>query len=534
MPFNPDDYLAKKQTANPVGGSAQAFDPNAYMQSKGIQTLPNGGNVQDSQTAADAYRQSNPPTPLSAAVLGFEQGATYNGAEKIANAVDAQSGAAFDVNKQDYPIINALGQLGGAILAPSPVGKLKAIKDAGTLAKMAFNAADFSSRVGLSTFLGSNQPDAESKLNEVKQAFKDPLTLGLGALATLAPALPVILRKSGDVVVKDGKTAVSLGKGMEDALASPEGQANVSRAVGQFENETIQAAQKGISNLGQKMDEIATQNADTTVNIKSSMTKMFDFLKSQKPEELLDKDRVALAKLKNFIEPADQALNGASENASFQDTYELKKNLGRLIFDPKTGAGRTFNNADPSIKRAAINLYGQLADSLSSSDKTKTFKDVSDAFTGTYKVMDAADDIGNSLANMADKLNVSGINKRDALVNAYKSIPPQYLPTMPELGNQILNKMDDTITAYNVAAKIAGQAPQKQNVLYDLISKLPIFSQGSRLNMLNQLGQSSVDRPLTGALGASINAADVLSSPPALSGINSVSQKHPPALKEIQ
>lgn len=533
MPFNPDDYLAKKQTetAGPATGQAKSFDPNAYLSSAGVDVAPLPAEASP-QSSADAYRQSNPPTPLSAATLGFQQGISYGGAKKIAGALDESSGAAYDVNQQEYPLISALGQFAGAVLSPSPVGKLKGIKEAGLLAKMAFNAADFTSRVGLSSFLNSNDPTAAGKLQDVQKAFENPLTIGLGALATLSPALPEVLRAGKNILVKQGDKAVALGKGMENALASEAGQTDVARAVGQFEADTMSAAKKGVATLGQTMDEIAARNTDTTANVKAPLTKIFDFFKSQKPEELLDKDKVALAKLQNFVTGADDALTASgapAENASFQSLYEMKKNLGRLLFDPQTGAARTFANADPSIRSAGIKLYGSLSDALASSDKTQTFKEVSKAFTGTYRAMEAADDIGNSLTQMSNKLNVSGTAKRDALVEAYKSIPPQYLPALPELGHQVLNKMDNVITAYNIASKIAGQAPQKSAILSKIIANIPVVSEGSRLNMLNQLGRQAAGRTLNGAAGSAVKGFNIITSPEVTSGLVNNS-----ALKRIE
>lgn len=537
MPFNPDEFLAQKQTEVPVAGSAKAFDPDAFLATTGNSQLPNNG-LPEAASLSEPLPNSNPPTRLSSAVLGFEQGATYNAAKKAAEAIDPANAKAFDESQAANPFTFALGQLGGAIVSPSPIGKLKAIKDAGALAKAAFNATDFASRIGLSSFFGSNDPSLQGKLEAVKDAYKDPLTLGLGAVATLAPSLPDVIRKGSKLLVKDGNKAVALGKGMENALASEEGQVAVSRAVGQFENNTIQAAQKGLQNLGTSMDNVAVQNQGVTADIKSALSKTFDFFKKQKPEELLDKDRVALSKLQNFVTAGDDALAqaGGAENASFESIYKLKKDLGRLIFDPQSGAGRTFNNADPAIKKQAVQLYSQLSDTLGKADKTQTFKELSKAFTGVYKTMDAADDLGNSLSQMSNKLNVGGVNKRDAIVDAYKSIPPQYVAALPELGNQILNKMDNTITAYNVASKIAGQSPQKADVLSQFMAKIPLLSEGSRLNMLNQLGRTAVKKPTTGALGMGMDAVSTMTTPGALTGVKEGvdSIKNPSALREIQ
>lgn len=499
---------------------------SSYLASK---NQPSAANPPAPTDAAQQYQQTNPATPLSAAVLGFEQGATYNGAKKIAQmSSDPTDAAAFDVNAKQYPLTSALGQLVGAVLAPSPIGKLSAIKEAGTLAKMAFNAADFTSRVGLSGILGSDDPTLAGKAADASKQFQNPLTLGLGALSTLAPALPTILKTASGTIVKNGDVSVGLGKGMEDALGSEAGQAEVSRAVKQFESDTMQAGQKGIDKLGQTMDQIASQNSDTTLDTQGPMSKLYDFISGQKPDELLDKDRVAIAKLKNFVDARDSSFNTAdnagSENTSFTDAYQMKKDLGRMLFDPQTGNARTFNSADPSIKAAGIKLYSSLADGLSKADKTKTFSDVSDAFTGVYKTIDAADDIGNSLSSMADKLNVNSNGKRDAILDAFKTIPPQYLPAVPELSNQIVNQMDKTITAYNIAAKIKNGSPAKSNVLWDNIMALPIVSEGSRLDMLNQLGQTSSGAAPTGAFGGVMKAGSALSAPQTTSGLNNTAR----------
>lgn len=530
MPFNPDDYLAKKQneTATPSTGASQAFDPNAYLTTKGVETLPNQGNIQDGATAAKAYDQSDRTGYIPAAVLGFEQGVTYNGAKKLAGAIDAPSAAAFDENQSKYPITYALGQIGGALVSPNPFGKIGAVKkagdalrEAGVLGKMAINVADFGSRVGLSSLGASEAPSLGGKLEDVQKDLTSPLTIGLGALAGLAPALPAILRRSGQLVVKNGDKAVALGKGMEDALASEAGQTAVSRAVREFEDQTIQASKVGVKALGETMDQVAAQNGETIVNASSPLKRVFDWAKNLPDNELLDKDRVAKAKLMNYLNGQDEALGaaGGANAAPFQKIYEMKKDLGRLIFDPETGAARTFANA-PDVKREAVTLYNNLRSILSKSDTTKTFDEVSKAFSGVYRTMDAADNIGNSLTNMTNKLHVTSGGKRDAIEEAYRSIPPQYIGSMPDLTNLITKKMDDVITAYNISAKIAGKAPQKADLLSQFSSKIPLISEGSRLNLLNQLGQVGTGGATSGIMGYGIQAADKLTQPNALRSLS--------------
>lgn len=471
MSFNPDEFLADKQAENPVGPAPSAFDPDAFI-------------------APEPQANSNPPTPLSAAVHGFESGFTYNTADEAGNLLDKETGARFKASQEAYPIINGLAQIVGSFVSPNPLGKIKSIKEAGTLAKMAIAGTRVAGETGLAALGGSDKADVQGRIEDMESTLSDPLTAGIGLLATLAPGLPSVIRKGSNLIVKDGKKAVALGKGIEEALGSDKGQELVSKAVGEFEQGAIATVKDSMNKLQPELQKIVAQNADVEVNVRPALERTFNFLSKVEDDTLLDHEKAAKKILSNFISAEDDASSAfsSSEAVPFANLYELKQKLGKLIFDPTEGAARKFNAA-PQFKKEAMALYDNVSKAMKGADKTRTYGDVADAYTGLFKLQDAADDLGNSMAQMADKLNVKGVQKRDAIVKAYKSIPPQYLPAMPELSDLITNKMDDVITAYNISSKIAGKAPQRANPLMALISKLPVVSEGSRLGLLNRLGR---------------------------------------------
>lgn len=121
MPFNPDDYLAKKEasTANASSNAPAAFNPDAYLAGKGIQTLPNDGNIQDGATAAQSFSQTHPvlANAMNAAKLAINP-ANYFMDKEIQNggwaaaanaaAVHLGQGATLGLNDEASSAISAL------------------------------------------------------------------------------------------------------------------------------------------------------------------------------------------------------------------------------------------------------------------------------------------------------------------------------------------------------------------------------------------------------------------------------------------
>lgn len=507
MPFNPDEYLAKKQaeTATPSAGAQQAFDPNSYLQSKGVQTLPNGGTPQTPVSAAQAYEQSNPPTPLSAAVLGAEQGATYNFAKKAAGTVDAESAAAYDVNREKYPITFGLGQLAGAIATPNPFGKIGAIKNAaGVLPKMGAAAAQFFGGLGLASFGASEAPTLQGKLKDVADTTKSPLALTLGGLALISPAVPEILRRGSDYIVKDGKSAVALGKGMQDLLKTDAGQQTVARAAGTFADSTAQAANQSFDHIGPIADAVAAANKGIPVNLQSAFDKVYKTTLGVKSDEVSPLALPAYNKLNNWLTSAENAFiktsqDGQATTPEFATAYDKLKELGQEVF--QKGA---YNNT-PEVKRAAQQLYFDISNVLGKADKSGDFAKVREAFKGLFAIKDASESLGSALGSV-NPLAIAPTLKRDELIKAYEAIPGEFKAKLPELGDLIGKQMDDVMTAYRVASKIAGKSPTN-SILSTFMSKLPMLNGGSRLNVLNRLGAEAAGRAtplIENALGPNV------------------------------
>jgi hypothetical protein len=488
MPFNPDEYLAKKQVETSGNSAPQpAFDPDAYLQTKGVQTLPNQGGIEDGASTAKALQaeqmQKNPPTPLSGLVHGFEQGYTYNHADNAASAIgDPAAKARMDNSKQEYPVWYSLANLAGAILSPNPLTKLKPAVDAGILAKTLYNAGNFGTQVGLAS-LGESDKQGSGKLEDVKNTFENPLILGLGALATLGPASEALVKGLSGKIVKGGDTAYGLGKGLKQTLGSEQGQELVTKAVNGFEEDAGRAVDQARSVVGQKLDEIAAKNEMTTASFKPIAEKTLNIINDFKPDESLPNEGIASNILKSWYERNSSKMQNLDQ-APFSALYDAKKELGDLLFKSKA---RVFNSS-PEMQRQAIQVWDQLSKTLSKADVTGGFQDVSQAFSGLYKTQGALDGLGTTLGRAGDKLNLGADKKISAILKSFNSVPEAYRKLAPELDQAINQNMPQLINAYSTAAKVAGKSPIQGATISELANKLPLISPRSRLGALNRLG----------------------------------------------
>lgn len=114
MPFDPDKYLEQKQSAQADAPSAGAgFNPDQYLQSKGVNTLSNDGNIKDGATAAKAFGQQAADTYNKysqnvgqGAALGF--GSQLNaGIQSAAGAVDQAVNGQNNFGDQSSPDASA-------------------------------------------------------------------------------------------------------------------------------------------------------------------------------------------------------------------------------------------------------------------------------------------------------------------------------------------------------------------------------------------------------------------------------------------
>lgn len=430
----------------------------------------------------------NPPTPLSAAVHGFGSGLTYNTADEISNLADPSAGSRFQASQQEYPGWYMVSQLVGSVLSPNPVGKLKAV---GTAAKTLKNAMGFTSQTALAA-AGASEKKGLARLDDVKESLQDPLTLGLAGLSVAGPAMLTGIKSRGaaGALVKDGDTALGLGKTIRESLASDEGQEVITKAVNSFQDDTRSALDKAREIIGLKLDEVAAQNVDNVVNSKPILEKAHGIVKKFTPKLSSDLDGKAANNIKDWLTRHSQLLkksNGNLEAADFRALYEAKKDLGKIVFKDKA---RLFNSAD-DVKKEAVSLYDSLGKALSNADKTKTFKDISDSFAGMYKTYDALDDLGLALTSAGNKLKAGPARKIDDINTAYDSIPKAFKNLIPGVESAIKTHMPRLIKAYDVSAKIAGQSPSRGSIISELTSRFPVFSQGSRLQMMNRLGRES-------------------------------------------
>lgn len=462
--------------------------------------------AQPSLKTNEQLAAQNPPTVLSSLVHGVTNGLTYNYGDEAASVVDPEASARFKASKEANPLTYALANVTGAILSPNPVGKIAALKNAGTLIKTAVAGGKYAAETALSS-AGESDKKGLDRLDDVKETLTNPLVLGLGAASTAAPGLLSLTKKGADWIAKNGKQSYKLGTEMQDALSSDLGQEAVATAVNNFETKALAKVDESLKALSPAMDEIAAANVGTKVNMKPGLQSFWDFSKSYSPVKQADKDAYEIAS--TFLKKAEPELlknagskldasglvlqKATSEAAEFSDAWNFKKALGELIFDPKNGESRALNES-PKIKAKLISLYDNVSKGMGEADKTGTFKDLSKGYSALYKTYDGIDDLGSSLSKGSDKLNLTFNKRNNEIKKAFSEVPQILRSKVADLEQMLSVEMPEVYNAYNIAQKISGKSPASQTFLGqvgNMVSKVPLVGEGSRLQMLNRLGQES-------------------------------------------
>lgn len=512
--FDPDAFIAKQGVLQSPGG----VPPQNAAQPAGIQAPPPAGFNPDTfisnfvpeqagppvkeiqgpptaQTEAnykEAVRDSNPPTPLSAMTHGFENGFTYNLADEMANQNDPEAKMRFAASQAEYPITYALANLVGAITSPSPFGKLTALKNASLGIKAAGAFGRIAGETGLSAYGASDQSGLEA-LKEAGDAMTSKSAIALSSLGAIGATAPKIVAMAASKIAPKGDVAYGLGKGMDDALKTEAGQEAVTRLANTFADDTVDMIKKGRAAISPIADEVASKNADTTLNVLDRFKNFGQKLESLKIEEMTADEQVVKNMLNRWGRETESLIasnsgSKALDQAAFQDLYTRKQILGDMIFDSNKAK---FNKA-PELKREAVKLYSDLTKKLSDADVTGNFKNVASAYSTLYKTADVLDGFGNKVMSMDNKLSASGLRARDELKDTWNSLSPELRQKwFPDLDQRVNQGLDQVVDIVGVTKKIAGKSPAETSFLNDVMKRIPVLSEGSRLKMLNRLGMES-------------------------------------------
>lgn len=523
--FNPDEFIknmgaaqspqgiAPQYAAQPTGmqPTTSGFNPDAFMAAQGIkpemvgpiQPAPEmqGPPTIDQAAAAEAdYKNQvmakNPPTPLSAAVHGFESGVAYNLADEAAAKLDPEAAMRFRASQEEYPILYGLSNLVGAVLSPSPFGKLTALKNASLGLKAAGAFGRVAAETGSSAY-GASEKSGLEALKEAGQAMSNPVTLGLGAISGAGATLPGLIGSKAltSVIAKKGDVAYGLGRTMDDALSSEAGQEAVTRLANNFADDTVDMIKSGRKAISSVADEVASKNVDTRINVLDRFKSFGDKLENLKADEMTADEQIARNMLNRWRSESEglfatNSSSGKLDQSQFQDIYTRKQILGDMIFD---SSRNKFNKA-PELKAEAVKLYSDLSKQLSSADVTGNFKHVSDAYNTLYKTADVLDGFGNKVMSMDNRLSASGLRAKDDLKKTWNTLSPELRQKwFPELDHRVNNALDQVVDIVGVTKKASGKSPADTSFMNEVMRRLPVFSETSRLNMLNKLGRESAN-----------------------------------------
>lgn len=503
MPFNPDKYLAEKQSAQADAPSTGAgFDPNQYLQSKGVQTLPNQGNIQDGATAAKSFAQTAGNAIANAASKGLSVGGLGRdlapfvsaafptatdeamgrdyGDRVLAAKADmdqsaAQSEAAFPTLSKVTQFITSipkaiaiggvLGKLGinGVSNQASAISGLEGLTQADkskgyeNLALQTGDAAVAGKLLGNFTQnLGDKFAEVVAPADKIvnqfgeqlgKDAVVDPLNpdrVGVEVKPVGNDAFNIKYQKFG------GKTATAAKLGSEEGklLTDPDLRAQVADDVagvfGSDENPgkvptLIQASKE---KLGTIRDGILKDQGSAATDIEGSLKSAYD---AHKTIDAAGDDKVQKAAddLLQRLQTIEGNLRtksptGSLDDVPLRDVFLQKQALGEALF----GKNQIYRTAGP-VRSRAIDLWSSLGKDVSDADPSGQVKTLTDAFSTLYRMED------------------NSINKASVLKAAFEN---------PDAGDQRL-AYKDFITPFTKMKPEDRSAffPELQNYLaYDL------------------------------------------------------------------
>lgn len=462
------------------------------------------------ETAAPAPISVAPRSPgmLESFAVGAAQGAAPLGSgaflDEAVGLISNQGKEYLRSAERDNPLTFTLGNLAGGIATPDPIAKLKAVRNAGVLAKVGY-ASLANLAEGYLTSLGSGDGDLRDRTS---QASDSMVTDGLWSLATAPlralgfkqPAAEKAAKaasKIGTIGKDEAKAAYKLGQELTGPLSKPAAQIELSQNIRGFQPLVNDSLKLGRESLGQKLDEVSTSLSNKEINIRKPIMDTADKLQSFKPEELTPQmargkralDTVLRTAQESF---ANNSIYGKADVTNFASVLDQKRKLGKMIWEEKIFK-------DPDMKSAAQDLYFGLSKALEGADETGEFAKINKSFDGSYRLQEVADDLDQTkITSLSDpqSKNYELIDKAKVIFN---DIPSEYrFGSLGEVDKVFNESLPELVVKSRVMRQITGRLPGEQNEVLNMVggrlSSLNNFIEGNRLQFINRLSSEDAGK----------------------------------------
>jgi hypothetical protein len=575
MPFNPDEYLTKKQAAQPAAGTKDGFDPDAYLTSRGIKTA---ATTPAPQAPADSIDFSNPNTKAGAVAQAAAKGMSLGGlgtdlapliSAAFPTATDEALGRGYTDRVLAYkaqmdqsaaeaqvahPIISAATQITTSI--PKVVATGAALKSLG-----------LTNTIGQAGALGGLEGLTQSKKESIGQTAKDVttnalLSAGLVALpigaskfikelpeAQLGSAADEFgnqigkaeslanFNKQGDLVIKYGpgaKEAFKVGKEMQAALADPAAQSAVIQDLNSQPQKIAGLIQDTKASLGEKWAPLIEQYGNSTTDATGSFSKIYSAITKIAPEgdEIAQKSQQALLDRLKSVEDRliSQSPTGTLKDVPLKALADEQQALGSIVFEQ--GA---YSKA-PAVNGAAKKAFGLLKNAFMEGDKEASGGELSainNAYSALYKMQEVNLN-GAALKALTDPQNASAANKYVDFVTPLLELGPDARSTLvPKIENYLTNDFQQSLTRAQVMRLISNRGPNGADATHSLLSLAGLrgATKSSVANVANRLGAFSGSTPPS-AIGGSLPSLGPVA--PSLGSVLSPSQSSSPSLRQIK
>jgi hypothetical protein len=568
MPFNPDEYLAKKQTetATPSAGAPQAFDPNSYLNAKGVNTLPNGGQIQDGSTAANAMQtyQDFAPVAGQGAALGY--GKQLNaGIQTAAGALDqvvngsnnfgdqsasdasvfqrikdaffnapenykrAKQGVSEQIQKtrDAHPVASALTEIAASIPATTAIGTQ--LPSLSTIGKAATIGAGYgygaSNNTGLSRLEDAGTAGAISAatagafqlggkaINAVKGAdYAKYLESEYGDYSKPVKAVQDMTAKTSadgtyTLSMKSGvKDAFKLGQEMGSALTNPDTQLQITKELNSQPEVVKTLINNTRSALGEKwgttLKNVGASPADAQGAFKNAYEKI---------QSLFTEGNEPAARLKdallNQVKTIEDSLVAKSPSGTLKDVplsalADAQETLGQIIYKQK--AFQSISN----VHGAAKSIFGGIAKAFNAADETSgsggELSNINKVFSALYNMEDNSIS-GATIKSLTDPQATGAQQKWADFVKPFQDLSPANRDVLaPEIHHYLANEFPKTLAKAKTMLLVTerGGASGANNKALLSLSALRNFTKSGLANIANKAGAASTSEFANGTTGS--------------------------------
>lgn len=455
MPFNPDEYLAKKQAKQPASGTASGFDPSAYLTSKGVNTLPDNGNIPSGPSQGEAFAR------------GAAQGATFSFGDELTSGVDAavekarelatgntslapggSLGDKYDAAKEQNRAVNKAAadahpytDIGGQIVGGLPA----AIASGGSslLTQAATGAG-----IGALNSLGSS----ENQTSE--DALKNAAGSGgiAGGLALLLGGSARLVTKGISKLLESPLKAGSMAYNLSKTLTNPQVAQQIGQEIDNTGAQFAKLSQEARATIGQNLDSIASRT-NAKVNPNNVIKNVVDQLDAYNP------GRNALAQgaksdLKDAIKNISEDLLKSADKdgkVNFSDLHKLKQTLSQTVFEQGLYQDSKY------VDKLAKQLYSGVANTLKSADASGEYANLSKVYQ-TLSSSDPEAFSANALKYLQDPWDVSSRGRLARLLGDMQTMGTDLKNTyIPKLAHFIDNEFQNAAVKAEILKKVGGK-----------------------------------------------------------------------------